>query len=550
MTNRITTVGFSALYTGGSYYGAILEGIYRIAQRRGVRIVAVQYQTEVPLPDDLGQDVIDGWIVVLDDNRIAQLARSGRPVVGISSSPDRPMVQPDNYGGMVAAVQHLVAHGHQRIAFVGPPDNSDVHMRFSGYQAALAAAGIACDPELVINVSNELEDAGGAGARALIARSLPCTAAAIATDRNAFGFMEAMQAAGVRIPEDMAITGFDDMIEAQTCTPPLTTVRQRFDSLGIAALDLLLELIGGTEPPAAPVGVLTPLIVRRSCGCDRSLSAVVHLGDLESASGLRARLTQDLVTLLLYPLPFDPAQSPLDIWPALTTLLVCLDAALAGEALPDVDDITLAWHQATGIVTDIDVLNAIMDQLEWTGFKLAKSQGDAAAETRMLDTLQLLRKELVRARVAIESALVSYMSRVMTANNNMNTFLLRAEHLNRPSLDWMQFTQARWGCLGLWKHVGDSLVIELAEIYDSEGKATLAVGERIAPANFPPVDLLAEANPISRTQVLSLSTSQRNWGVLVLSGNLQPITGAIGDPVDIWIEMMGGALDRSALLGE
>jgi DNA-binding LacI/PurR family transcriptional regulator/anti-anti-sigma regulatory factor len=552
MTERIRTVGFTALYTGGSYYGAILEGVYRSAQRHSVRMVAVQYQADAPLPDALGLDVIDGWIVVLDDARIAQLARSGRPVVGISSSPGQPMVQPDNYGGMHAAVRHLIAHGHQRIAFVGPPDNSDVPMRLRGYTAALADAGIAFDPELIINTADELEAAGAAGARALIERSIQCTAAAIAIDRNAFGFMKTMQAAGVRIPEDMAITGFDDMVEAQTCTPPLTTVRQRFDSLGMAALDLLLDLIGGAAPPNEPQGVITPLIVRRSCGCDRSLNSVVHLGDDESDQALRNRLANDLVSLLLYPLPFDPAQSPLEIWPTLTTLIASLDATLAGQTLPSIDDITQAWRQATDIVIDIDVLNAVMDQLEWTGFRLAKAQG-AAIAARMVDTLQLLRKEFVRARVAVESAQVSYMSRVMTANNNMSTFLLRAENLSRPSLDWMQFTQARWGCLGLWKEEGDSLLIELAEVYDSDGNAPVAVGQRIALANFPPLDDLSSVTPathFSRTQVLPLCTNQRNWGVLVLSGNLQTITGAVGDPVDIWIEMMGGALDRSALLGK
>jgi DNA-binding LacI/PurR family transcriptional regulator/anti-anti-sigma regulatory factor len=548
-----TTVGFTAFYTGGSYFGAILEGVSRAARRRGVRLVAVQYQAEFPMPADLGRDVIDGWIVVLDDARIAQLAQSGRPVVGVSSAPGRPMVQPDNHGGMYAAVRHLIEHGHQRIAFVGPLHNNDVQARFRGYQAALADAGILFDQGLVFDVANELEDAGSSAARDLIDRSLPCTAAAMATDRNAFGFIAAMQAAGYTIPDDMAVTGFDDMIEAQTSTPPLTTVRQRFDSLGAAALDLLLELIEGAPAASEPVAVTTPLIVRRSCGCDRSLTSVVHLGTPAADSAWRERLARDLVTLLLYPLPVDPGQHPEEIWPALPTLIDSLDAALDGERLPTIDDISLAWREATAIVTDIDVLNAVMDQLEWTGSQLARARGDSAIEDRMADMLQLLRKELVRARVAVEAAVVSYMGRVMHANNSMNSFLLRSDHSSAPSLHWMQFTHARWGCLGLWKEEHDGLFIELASIYDRDGDAPVAVGQRYDLATFPPVDGLAALNrggELPMTLLLPLRTEQRNWGLLLLSGYLQPITGAFSDPVDIWIEMMGGALDRSALLHE
>jgi anti-anti-sigma regulatory factor len=117
----------------------------------------------------------------------------------------------------------------------------------------------------------------------------------------------------------------------------------------------------------------------------------------------------------------------------------------------------------------------------------------------------------------------------------------------------MQFTQARWGCLGLWKEEQDGLTIELATVYDRDGDAPVAVGQRYDLAAFPPVDSLAALNrpgELPMTLILPLRTEQRNWGLLLLSGYLQPITGAFSDPVDIWIEMMGGALDRSALLHE
>ncbi|HYF62118.1 MAG TPA: hypothetical protein VD886_04845, partial [Herpetosiphonaceae bacterium] len=114
MEEHTTTVGFTALYTGGAYYGAILEGVSRSARRRNVRVVAVQYRDDSPPPAELAHDVVDGWVVVLDDERIDQLARTGRPVVGVSSAPGRPMIHPDNYGGMYAAARHLIEHGHTR----------------------------------------------------------------------------------------------------------------------------------------------------------------------------------------------------------------------------------------------------------------------------------------------------------------------------------------------------------------------------------------------------------------------------------------------------
>src|SRR6185295_4425003 len=142
--------------------------------------------------------------------------------------------------GVREGVRHLIAHGHRRIAFVGWLQYPAIAERYQGYRDALTESGLPCSPELVIDIEDNHLASGRAGARRLLeGPALPCTAVVAGTDLNAVGVMEVLQAAGLRVPADVAVVGFDDMTLAQLADPPLTTLRTRFDEFGRRAANLL-----------------------------------------------------------------------------------------------------------------------------------------------------------------------------------------------------------------------------------------------------------------------------------------------------------------------
>lgn len=169
----------------------------------------------------------------------------------------------DNAGGARQAVAHLIGHGRRRIAFFGQPELPEIGLRHAGYEQALRQAGIVPDPALLVP-AHFTTTAAHEAARALVASGTPFDAVFAASDLIALAAMKAFAAAGLRVPEDVAVIGFDDVAMAATSTPALTTVRQ---DLGFAArtlVDLLFRRIQGEETPSA---TLPPqLVVRASCG--------------------------------------------------------------------------------------------------------------------------------------------------------------------------------------------------------------------------------------------------------------------------------------------
>ena len=174
----------------------------------------------------------------------------------------------NNEEGMRAAVRHLVQdHGYKRIAFIrGINGQIDAEQRLQAYQDELKAHNLRFDEELVVE-GDYTPESGRAAIRVLLEeRKLRVQAVVAANDSMAFGALEALQQRGIRVPDDVAVTGFDDLREAQTTGVPLTTVRQSFFTAGKRAMETLLKrLHGGTIPQV----VVTPtqLLTRWSCGC-------------------------------------------------------------------------------------------------------------------------------------------------------------------------------------------------------------------------------------------------------------------------------------------
>jgi DNA-binding LacI/PurR family transcriptional regulator/anti-anti-sigma regulatory factor len=548
------TIGILAPYLGGIYCGSVIIGAARAARRRGARLVVAQETPRGIYQSRLAWDVAEGWIAVLNTDGADLIAQAGVPVVTVSSlAPNLPAVLPDNYSGMHVAVSHLIDHGHKRIAFIGRLAHVDIKQRFEGYKAALAERGIPFDEQLVIDAEDEMEAGGKAAARALLERGAKPTAVAASTDKNALGAMEVMRDAGLCIPGDLAIVGFDDIAEAQTADPPLTTVRQRFDMLAGVAVGHLLELLANKSLAPRTIHTPTALITRRSCGCEEAqVAALAASSGANDAEDWRAALERQLVQIVSYPFAPDPATPPRSIWPGLATLVEVVDGAIVDRAPPSAAAVESAWREAVVLTPDLDALNTALDLIEQAGWRqLANTARDEVAHVRLASALRLARRELMRARVARETTQIGNLDAILFANDEISTAMLGNVSTVAPALDWLRNTSARWGGLALWADPANSTELRLASAYARDGKLPFAPGARIVPASFPWVDPRAPADDETTiVTLLPLHTSRRAWGVLAIDGLVNTDATWNSDPVAMWSRMLGAALDRAALMEE
>ncbi|MCA5924288.1 LacI family DNA-binding transcriptional regulator [Curtobacterium oceanosedimentum] len=249
----------------------LLRGISRSATGTGYELLAYAgLMTGADRPgwerrslSRLSGTLIDGAIVVTPTTA---LSSSSIPVVAIDphTGPEgHATVDADNEGGAVQAVEHLIALGHTRIAHLqGRADLASAQLRAAGYRAALTAAGIAVDERLLRDGGYQ-EDQSAAVARDLLTLADRPTAVFAANDSSAIGVLRAAAEVGLRVPQDLSVVGFDDVPQASTTTPPLTTVSQPLAELGSQAVQMLLTMLRG-ESAAEHVRLSTTLRVRAS----------------------------------------------------------------------------------------------------------------------------------------------------------------------------------------------------------------------------------------------------------------------------------------------
>ena len=202
----------------------------------------------------------------VDDPLLQPLVASETPMVSVGRSDDHRVsfVDVDNRGSAQQMVSHLLRLGHRRVATIAGPSFAPAAVdRLIGYRAAIEAFGLRLDENLIFE--SDFSEAGGRVAMRALIEHRP-DAVFAASDRLAAGALNEIHAAGLRVPDDIALAGFDDMPLAAEMEPPLTTIRQRPEKLGEAALTLLLDRIAAPASPSQRVILPTELIVRASCG--------------------------------------------------------------------------------------------------------------------------------------------------------------------------------------------------------------------------------------------------------------------------------------------
>lgn len=215
---------------------------------------------------------VDGLVVMarsLSDQDVAAIARS-IPVVLLAHRARRGLdvVGADNRGGAREITEHLVGtHRIADIAFVGgPPRSPDSVARFAGFQDAMRAAGLPV-PDRPAAEGGFTETGGARAMRELLESDERPKAIVFGNDEMAIGALTVLRAARLRVPTDIAITGFDDIAAARHVRPPLTTVRQPMRNLGERSVRMLLDRIEAPGTPKRSVTLPVEIVLRRSCGC-------------------------------------------------------------------------------------------------------------------------------------------------------------------------------------------------------------------------------------------------------------------------------------------
>ncbi|WP_233809593.1 LacI family DNA-binding transcriptional regulator [Paraburkholderia sp. HP33-1] len=217
------------------------------------------------------QQFADGVVAILprDSAYSEALVAAHVPVVSIDqrgSLSNFPSISVDSYGGAVLAVEHLANLGHQRIAFISGDELIEgVKDRRRAYSDTVERLGLANDPELIEAGDLSQLKAFEAASR-LLSLPNPPTAIFAANDLSAFGVIAAVREAGLRVPNDVSVIGFDDIPMAAQVHPPLTTIRQPFQQMARTAVSTLLASIKGTEDSTVRMTAPAELVVRDSTG--------------------------------------------------------------------------------------------------------------------------------------------------------------------------------------------------------------------------------------------------------------------------------------------
>lgn len=277
--NQTHTIGMLITSSSNPFYSEVVQGVERSCYERGYSLILCNTDGDEERMnrsiETLMQKRVDGLIMMFTENHCPSQETLSRyptvPVVMMDWAPFagvNDIIQENAFIGGKMATDYLVAQGYQRIACItGPLDKTTSQQRLDGYRQAIKDANLTLRPDF--EVTGDFEFAGGLAAmQKLLALPQPPDAVFAGNDAMAVGVYQAVYQQGLRVPQDIAVMGYDDIQLAQYMTPPLTTIHQPKDELGELAIDTLLHRL--KEPEAeAQVLVLTPELVVRGSVCKK-----------------------------------------------------------------------------------------------------------------------------------------------------------------------------------------------------------------------------------------------------------------------------------------
>jgi LacI family transcriptional regulator len=267
----------------GEFFSEIVRGIDQVAHRCGKQLLLANmhgsaHETAAAIRAMRGR--VDGLLVMppqVDEAFFKENLAHGLPTVVINhdaSALDLPSVAIDNYAGAYRMTQHLIERGCRRIVHIaGPRHNGDARERQRGFADAMA--DILGERSPVIATGDFTEDGGRQAAHTLIAGKMPFDAIFAANDVSAIGCLASLTDAGIAVPGQVAVAGFDDIPFARFLAPSLTTMEVHIVELGATAMEMLLQVMHGSSAGGQRHRILTPeLVIRQSSGGVRFIQQI------------------------------------------------------------------------------------------------------------------------------------------------------------------------------------------------------------------------------------------------------------------------------------
>lgn len=268
-------IGVLLPFVSGEFFSELLHSLDTTAQEHGYFLListSHRHRDEFRTAMRVLAKRIDGLVVMapeLQPEDAQALAAATEPVVFVNTHADAlpfDAVNFDNQGGAYALASHLLDLGHRRIAAIrGPHDARDAEQRIHGMREAIRDAGLPASALHVVP-GEYTQEAGYQAAKELLAQDVTFTALACANDYCAFGAIRALHEAGLRVPEDRSVVGFDELPSTRFSQPPLTTARVPVSDIGRRAINLLLDRLSDDDSISERQRIVLPveLVIRGS----------------------------------------------------------------------------------------------------------------------------------------------------------------------------------------------------------------------------------------------------------------------------------------------
>ncbi|MDD9267368.1 LacI family DNA-binding transcriptional regulator [Paenibacillus sp. GCM10023248] len=274
--SRTNTIGIVVDNISNIFYSGIIRGIEEVANRKGYNCIfysgTSNAKREASFLHLLFEGQVDGIILLSFQKRdrkdLEQMLDMPYPLALIGDHGEMDglfSVDIDNASGVSDLVTYLHGLGHRKVAYIsGPPHMGPIKYRFKGLEQTMKELQMECKPEWI--VTSDWSNQGGYEAMKELLKQDGYTAVIASNDETAIGALRAMQEAGIQVPEQMSIVGFDDITQASWVYPPLTTVKQPLKQVGLTAAEGLFAQIEGLDEVKRTSQLYKPtLIVRQSC---------------------------------------------------------------------------------------------------------------------------------------------------------------------------------------------------------------------------------------------------------------------------------------------
>ena len=252
------------------FYSPIFESVMQTCGRKGYSLfISSHGDLKLPNGQTCVKKQLDGIILAghSDEQLVSDLRRQNMPVVLLNNEldmDDLTCITTDQYGGAALAMRHLIEKGHRRIGLLAGNFSPHVYMsRYNAYRDVLTENGCEIDPQLIKTIEPTVEDSIESTQKLLALENRP-TALFCTNDTIAIGAVKAILRSGLRIPEDIAVVGYDDSENSRMIEPELTTVQVDKTAMGRLAAERLIALIEGEAPRKETIQTTVKLVVRKS----------------------------------------------------------------------------------------------------------------------------------------------------------------------------------------------------------------------------------------------------------------------------------------------